>query len=69
MIPEERLYSSASTDPDELPRDPSDAERRGSLLAAGAVVVLFGVVMVGLAVLGSASTETGEAPVNAERAP
>jgi len=49
-------------------RDPSDAERRGALLAAAAVLALFGVVMLAWAVLGHASAQAGAAePSTVER--
>lgn len=38
----------------------TDAERRGALLAAGTVVVFFGVVLLGWAVLGHATTLAGD---------
>jgi hypothetical protein len=40
-------------------RAAAEAERRGALLAAAAVVALFGVVLLGWVVLGHAATQAG----------
>lgn len=47
-------------------RERSDAERRGAFLAAGAVVILFGVVLLAWALLFHATAAETRAPSNVE---
>jgi hypothetical protein len=69
VIPPERLYASADPSlPPSLAGAP-EAERRGSLLAAVAVLVLFGVVMLGWSVLVRPSTGEGAGTANEELTP
>lgn len=68
VIPQERLYVSrgpAALDVSSV----RDVERRGSLLAAGAVVLLFGTVLLGWAVLGDASASARDAAPRSEGSP
>jgi hypothetical protein len=69
VIPPDRLYASAGSELRPAPPAASEAERRGSFLAAAAVLLLFGFVMLGWSLLGRPSAADAEAPARGEPTP
>jgi hypothetical protein len=67
VIPPERLYSSAGVEVEPRPPDATRAERRGSFLAAAAILLLFGFALLGWSAL--SPTRDAEAPASGELGP